>query len=108
PPGHRATDQRALARAGDAGDDDEHPERDIDVDVPQVVRAGAAYLQRPRRRSRRWLQGGAVVEMAAGDGVAGPQPLNGSLEADAAARRAGAGTEVDDVVGDRDRLWLVL
>ena len=49
PPGHRAVDQRALAGAGDAGDDDEHAERDVDVDVAQVVRC--------RRRgspARRW------------------------------------------------------
>ena len=38
----------------------------------------------------------------------GPQPVDGALEADRAARRTGAGAEVDDVVGDRDRLRLVL
>ena len=42
------------------------------------------------------------------DGVALPQPLHGALEADGAALRAGAGAEVDDVVGDRDGLGLVL
>ena len=36
------------------------------------------------------------------------QPLDGALEADRAAAGAGAGPEVDDVVGDRDRLGLVL
>ena len=46
--------------------------------------------------------------MAAGDGAAGSQPLDGALEADVAARRTGAGTEVDDVVGDRNRLRFVL
>jgi len=46
--------------------------------------------------------------MAAGDGAAAPQPLDGALEAHGAARRTGAGAEVDDVVGDRDRLRLVL
>ena len=46
--------------------------------------------------------------MAAGDGVAAPQPFDGSLEADGAALRAGAGAEVDDVVGDHDRLRFVL
>ena len=34
-------DQRTLARAGDAGHDDEHAERDIHRDVLQVVRGGA-------------------------------------------------------------------
>ena len=44
--GHRAVDQRALARPGHAGDDDEHAERDVDVDVLQVVGGGAAHLER--------------------------------------------------------------
>ena len=54
------------------------------------------------------LSGRPVVEVAAGDGVAGPQPLDGALEHDLAAAGAGARAEVDDVVGDRDRLRLVL
>jgi len=37
--------------------------------------------------------------MAADEGAAGQQPLDGALEADGAARRIGAGAEVDDVVG---------
>ena len=69
---------------------------------------GAADLQRAGGRTHRLLEGRPVVEVAAGDGVAAPQPLDGALEADGAARRAGAGAEVDDVVGDRDRLGLVL
>ena len=44
-------DQRALARAGDPGDDDQHAERDVDVDVLQVVGARAAHLQHPRSAS---------------------------------------------------------
>ena len=46
--------------------------------------------------------------MAAGGGVTRPQPLDGALEQTCAALRAGAGAEVDDVVGDGDRLRLVL
>ncbi len=56
----------------------------------------------------RLLEGGPVVEMAAGDGAAAPQALDGALEADGAARRTGAGAEVDDVVCGSDRLRLVL
>ena len=47
--GQRPVDERALAGAGDAGDDAQHPERDVDVDVAQVVRRCAADLERPRR-----------------------------------------------------------
>ena len=50
-------------------------------------------------RSSRWRP--VMVSLA-------PQPLDLALEADGAARRAGAGAEVDDVVGDRNRLGLVL
>ena len=107
-PRHRAGDERALARAGDAGEHDEHAERDVDVDVPQVVRARPAHLQRALRRAHRRLQRGAVVEVAAGERAAGAQPLDGALEDDLAALGAGARAEVDDVVGDRDRLGLVL
>ena len=46
--------------------------------------------------------------MTAGQRVAGPQSLDGALEHHLATGRAGAGAEVDDVVGDRDRLRLVL
>ena len=46
--------------------------------------------------------------MAAGDGAAGPQPVDGSLEDHLATGRAGAWAEIDDVVGDLDRLGLVL
>ena len=46
--------------------------------------------------------------MAAGDGAAKPQPVDGALEHHLATGRSGARAEVDDMVGDRDRLWFVL
>ena len=64
--------------------------------------------QRAGGRPHRLLEGGPVVEMAAGDGAAGAQPLDGALEDHLAAGGAGARTEVDDVVGDCDRLRFVL
>src|SRR5215471_16616267 len=68
----------------------------------------AAYLECPVWRPQPVLEGGPVTEMVAGERAAGPEPFDGAFEADRAARRAGAGAQVDDVVGDRDRLWLVL
>src|SRR6266516_3531653 len=50
----------------------------------------------------RWLQRGTVAQVLPGDGAAGPQ------SADGAPRRARAGAEIDGVIGDRDRLRLVL
>ena len=46
--------------------------------------------------------------MTPGEGAAGPQPIDGALEDHFAAAGARSGAEVDDVVGDRDRLRLVL
>ena len=51
----------------------------------QVVRRRAADLQRAGGLAHRLLERGPVVEVAAGDGAAGPQPLDGALEADGAA-----------------------
>jgi len=56
----------------------------------------------------RWLQRGTVAQVLPGDGAAGPQSGDGALEADGAARRARAGAEIDGVIGDRDRLRLML
>ena len=47
--GDRAVDQRALAGACDSGDHAQHAQRDVDVDVPEVVRRRAADLA-----ARRW------------------------------------------------------
>ena len=44
---HGAVDQRALARARHAGHDDQHAERDVDIDVLEVVRA---WPRGPRAR----------------------------------------------------------
>ncbi len=107
-PGHRAADQRTLARARHPGDHGQHTERDVDVHVLQVVQASAAYLQLPGRRPYRRLQGGPVVQVPPGGGVTVPQTLYGAFEADGAARRTGTRAEVDHVVGDRDHFRLVL
>ena len=102
-------DQRALARAGHAGDDDEHAERDVDVDVLQVVGASAPRTSSApdgvrtdafsAARSSRWRP--VIVSLAR-------SPSTVPSKHDLAAAGAGARAEVDDVVGDRDRLRLVL
>ena len=105
----RAVDQRALAGAGDAGDDDEHAERDVDVDVLQVVRGRAADLQRARSASR--TAGLSAARSSRWRPVRVPlarSPSTVPSKQTVPPARAGAGAEVDDVVGDRDRLRLVL
>ncbi len=105
---HRLVDQRALARTRHTRDDGQHAERDVDVDVTQVVLGGATNLQHARSRTHLGLQRRPVVQVAPGHRVALAQPGQRSLEADRAAAPTGTGSEVDDVVRDRDRLGLVL
>lgn len=97
-----------FPEAGDAGDDGEDAERDVDVDVAEVVRGRAADLQRAGGLAHLVLEDGPVIQVAAGDGVGGAESFQGAFETDGAARRAGPGAEVDDVVGDGDGLGLVL
>ena len=106
--GDRAVDQRALARAGDAGDDHAARRAGCRRRRPAGCAARPAHLERAGRRPHLRLQAGAVVEVAPGQRVARPQAGDGAREHDLAARRAGARAEVDDVVGDRDHLGLVL
>ena len=105
---HRTVDQRALPRAGHPGHDDEHAKGDVDVDVLQVVIAGAAHLEHSRGRAHRRLQRRSVVEVAAGERAAVAQPVDRALEHDLSTASASAGAEVHRMVGDRDRLRLVL
>src|ERR1022692_1706064 len=49
--------------------------------APAALRGAGGRPPRP-------LEGGPVLEMAASEGPAGPQRLDGALEADGAARRA--------------------
>ena len=101
-------DERTLAGAGDAGDDDENPERDVNVDVLQVVLRGSADLQGAGGGPHALLQSSAVVEVTASERAARSQPLHCALKGDVAACRAGAGPEIDDVIGDGDRVRFVL
>ncbi len=86
----------------------EHPEGDVDVDILQVVGRCAANLQLAVGCPHLLLEDGPVVKMVSGDGIAGPEPFDGSLEADGAACRTGARAEVYNMIGDGDRLRLVL
>lgn len=93
---------------GDTSHDNEHAERNVDIDVLQVVRTRTAYLERARRRAHRGLHHRAVAEVAASERAARAQAIDGALEHDLAAGSAGTRSKVDDVVGDLDGLGLVL
>src|SRR5207253_1703723 len=104
PPGHRPADQGTLTGARDPRHNGQHTERDVDVDVPQVVRVGTAYLEGTRRRTHLRLQRGPVIEVPTCERAAPAEPVDGALEDHLAAGGARTRTEVDDVVGDLDRL----
>ena len=107
-PRHRAVDERALARPGDSGDHGHDAERHVDVDIAQVVLLRSADLELAGRGAHGILQLRLVAEVLAGERLARAQARDVALVLDLAAVDAGARTEVDDVVGDRDGLGLVL
>ena len=106
-------DERALARARHAGHAHEQAQRELDVDVLQVVLARAATVSlRPSPR-RRWA-GSSMREVAA-QVAAGQAGLRRAHHLGGRARRhdlpavpAGARAEVDDPVGLLHRLVVVL
>ena len=120
-------DQRRLARAGDAGDRDQRAEREVDVDVLQVVGAGAAHRD-PRQRCE--LLGERLPALLAAEPGHVPAGLGRRPLAQIARRSASprwarissivpsattwppcspaAGPEVDDVVGAADQRAVVL
>ena len=109
----RVDDQRRFAAARDAGDAGEEPERDRRRHVFQVVAAGADDGQLAARL------GGAAARRdrdrpLAGQELAGQRiRIGGDLGRrspgdDLAAVHAGAGADVDDIVGGPDRLLVVL
>src|SRR5690606_41703499 len=97
-----------FARARHTRDRHQHAERDVDVDVAEVVRARPSHLDLPDGGAHRVLQPRPVVEVAPGDGARRPQPGQVAGVGGLAAGAAGTRAEVDDVVGDRDHLGLVL
>ena len=86
----RSTDQGALARPRHPRHDDKDAQRDVEVDVPEVVSVRPPDRQHPECGPRRVLELRPVVKVLAGDGAADPQLLDGALEADGAARRTRA------------------
>ena len=105
-------DERALAAARHAGDRGERPERDVDVELPEVVLAGAAdaellavALAALRRDRHRPL---AAEERAGDRPRLGEDLLERPVGDDLAAVLARSGPDVDDPVGRPDRLLVVL
>ena len=64
PAGIDSCTRELLPRARDSGDDAEHAERNVDVDVLQVVGGGAADFQCTGGCAHRLLEGCSIVEVA--------------------------------------------
>ena len=106
-------DERGFADAADAGDAAEQVEGDVDVDAAEVVDARAGeeeVLSRPG--SRRCLGTGMVMparQIFSGDGARVRGDFgDGACGEKLAAEFAGAGAEVEQVVGGADDVGVVL
>jgi hypothetical protein len=96
--------ERALAGAGDAGDAGEHAEREIDIDVAEVVLVGALDLDPGTWRApfRRNGNGFLAREVSAGERPrdAG-DVLELAFENELAAKFAAARSDLDEVIRAR-------
>ncbi len=108
----RVDQERRLAAAGHAGDAGEQAERNFGSDVFQIVAAGADHLEHALRIFRPPLRHGDLahaVEILAGQRVRIGHDVGGrAFGDDLAAVHAGAGADVDDVVGGADGVLVVL
>ena len=104
--------QRRLAAAGHAGNRREQPERNFRGDVLQVVAARVDHLDGAAVVRRLALRNGDepfAVEILPGDRRAIAHDVVGrALRDDVAAMHAGAGADVDHIVGGLDRVLVVL
>ncbi len=107
-------DERGLARAAHAGHGDEAAQRNLDVDVLQVVLGRAAHRElrgRVDRRLARARRGDLALaaQILRGQRVGlGQQLARRAVEHDLAARAAGPRAEVEDAVGREHDLSVVL
>ena len=105
-------DEGGFAGAADAGDADEEAEGNVDVDAAKVVDAGAGELEVFAAGFAAVFgdrDGEAAGEIFAGDGVwVRGDFFDGSGREEVAAEFAGAGAEVEEMVGGADDVGVVL
>ena len=108
----RVDQERRLAAAGDAGDAGEQPQRNFRRDVLQIIAArvhhldGAAMVRRPPLRH---LDRQFAGEIFAGQRIGIAHDLGRrALGDDMAAMHAGAGADVEHVIGEANRVLVML
>src|SRR5258707_9479120 len=105
-------DERGFTGAGDAGDDREQAEGQSDVDVLQIVGAGAENLDGFAVGAAALFGDGDVgraAEIAAGEGFGAGGDVRGlAVRDEVAAGIACSGAEVDDEIGTANGVFIVL
>ncbi len=108
----RVDQQRRLAAAGDAGDAGEQPQRNLRRDILQIIAGRVHHLDGAAMVRRLAL--GDFHRQLAGEILSCQRRRIGhhlgwrALGDDLAAMNAGAGTDVDDVIRQPDRVFVVL
>ena len=110
--GERFVDEGAFAAAGDAGDAGKETERQFEVDVFQVVTAGAIEVQQALVVARGARGGHGDIftarEVFAGEGIRMDTDFGGgALRGDGAAVDARTRADVNDVIGSSDGVFVV-
>ena len=108
----RVVHQRGFAGAGNAGDAGEQPERELGVDLLEIVASGADHLDDALRIARR-AQARQRDLRAAGKILAGERirmcfdVVGRALRDDLAAMHAGARADVEHLVGGANGFFVV-
>ena len=107
----RLVDQRAFAASADATDTHQTSQRDFDIDLLQVVAAGAFQDEVLAVAFSALLghsNGFDAVQVLRRDGIGVQMALGWPLNDDLAAVDAGAWADVDEVVGGEHHVFVVL
>ena len=104
--------ERGFSGTGNAGDRDEHPQRNHQIDILQIVRAGAEDAQKAAARlapQRRNGNAQLAVEISRGKRFAALRKLAARAgEEQFPAMFARAGAQIDDVIGGGNRVGIML
>src|SRR5688572_23360755 len=102
----RFVDERALARAGDAGNQRQHTGRDVDGDVLEVVVARVLDAQPSRRLAHVTFDRQRLLEVRGRQRAGANEIAIAPFEHYATAGRPRVRADVDDVIGDLDHVGI--